>query len=107
MPNADSALNDEAAKLLQEHYSEYCARAKMMTEIHAKKAVDKSSTSATNNAAGVSSSRSALSTSNRKPAEGGPKVSKVKKQTSIFSSVHRPVSTSKMLKDKKRMLKRL
>lgn len=35
MPNAESALNEEAGKLLLEHYDDYFARAKMMTEIHA------------------------------------------------------------------------
>lgn len=36
MPNPESALNEDAAKLLLEHYEEYCKRAKMITEIHAK-----------------------------------------------------------------------
>lgn len=35
MPNAESALNEEAGKLLLEHYDDYFQRAKMMTEIHA------------------------------------------------------------------------
>jgi len=35
-PNAESALNEEAGKLLLEAYDDYHARAKMMTEIHAK-----------------------------------------------------------------------
>lgn len=35
VPNPESALNEEAGKLLLEHYQEYCKRAKMMTEIHA------------------------------------------------------------------------
>lgn len=35
MPNAESALNGEAGKLLLEHYDDYSQRAKMMTEIHA------------------------------------------------------------------------
>ncbi|KAF2355753.1 Ubiquitin domain [Trinorchestia longiramus] len=34
-PNAESALNEEAGKLLLEAYDDYHARAKMMTEIHA------------------------------------------------------------------------
>jgi ubiquitin-conjugating enzyme E2 S len=36
VPNAESALNEEAGKLLLEHYEDYFQRAKMMTEIHAK-----------------------------------------------------------------------
>lgn len=35
VPNAESALNEEAGKLLLEHYNDYSQRAKMMTEIHA------------------------------------------------------------------------
>ncbi|XP_068898975.1 ubiquitin-conjugating enzyme E2 S isoform X2 [Tenebrio molitor] len=35
VPNAESALNEEAGKLLLEHYEDYSQRAKMMTEIHA------------------------------------------------------------------------
>ncbi len=35
VPNAESALNEEAGKLLLENYEEYYKRASMMTEIHA------------------------------------------------------------------------
>lgn len=35
MPNPESALNEEAGKMLLEQYADYCQRAKMMTEIHA------------------------------------------------------------------------
>lgn len=35
VPNPESALNEEAGKLLLEQYEDYCQRAKMMTEIHA------------------------------------------------------------------------
>lgn len=35
MPNPESALNEEAGKLLLESHDEYSERAKMMTEIHA------------------------------------------------------------------------
>lgn len=34
-PNPESALNEEAGKLLLEHYSDYCKRARMMTAVHA------------------------------------------------------------------------
>lgn len=36
VPNPESALNEEAGKLLLEQYDDYFQRAKMMTEIHAK-----------------------------------------------------------------------
>lgn len=35
VPNPESALNEEAGKLLLESHDEYSQRAKMMTEIHA------------------------------------------------------------------------
>lgn len=35
VPNPESALNEEAGKLLLEHYDDYSRRATMMTEIHA------------------------------------------------------------------------
>ena len=35
VPNAESALNEEAGKLLLDRYDDYSERAKMMTEIHA------------------------------------------------------------------------
>jgi len=36
VPNPESALNEEAGKLLLEQYDNYCTRAKLYTEIHAK-----------------------------------------------------------------------
>jgi ubiquitin-conjugating enzyme E2 S len=36
VPNAESALNEEAGKLLLENYDEYFSRAKLYTEVHAK-----------------------------------------------------------------------
>ncbi|XP_055389845.1 ubiquitin-conjugating enzyme E2 S [Condylostylus longicornis] len=38
VPNAESALNEEAGKMLLERYDDYSSRAKMMTEIHAQPA---------------------------------------------------------------------
>ncbi|KAK2703707.1 hypothetical protein QYM36_017864 [Artemia franciscana] len=35
VPNAESALNEEAGKLLLEKYDDYFSRARLMTEIHA------------------------------------------------------------------------
>ena len=34
-PNPESALNEEAGRLLLENYDDYCARAKLMTQVHA------------------------------------------------------------------------
>lgn len=35
MPNAESALNEEAGRLLLEAYDEYARHARLMTDIHA------------------------------------------------------------------------
>src|SRR5688572_17339361 len=35
-PNPESALNEEAGRLLIESYDEYCKHAKLMTGVHAK-----------------------------------------------------------------------
>jgi ubiquitin-conjugating enzyme E2 S len=37
-PNPESALNEEAGRLLLENYEDYCARARLMTKVHAIKA---------------------------------------------------------------------
>merc|ERR1711879_1104472 len=36
VPNPESALNEEAGKLLLERYDDYCSRARLFTEIHAR-----------------------------------------------------------------------
>lgn len=41
VPNAESALNEEAGKMLLERYDDYSQRARMMTEIHAQPATSK------------------------------------------------------------------
>ncbi|CRL02333.1 CLUMA_CG015350, isoform A [Clunio marinus] len=41
VPNAESALNEEAGKLLLEHYDDYSQRAKLMTDIHARPSCSK------------------------------------------------------------------
>ena len=40
VPNPESALNEEAGKLLLERYDDYCSRAKLFTEIHARITID-------------------------------------------------------------------
>jgi ubiquitin-conjugating enzyme E2 S len=34
-PNPESALDEEAGKLLLENYNDYCSRAKLITSVHA------------------------------------------------------------------------
>ena len=90
-PNPESALNEEAGRLLLEHYDDYEARAKLMTEIHAlpsatsrnAKAEEKASTS------GV-----------HRPMEDGSSGPAMKKHAA-------EKLTEKKRKDKKRGLKRL
>jgi len=86
VPNPESALNEEAGKLLLEQYDNYCARAKLYTEIHAK------------------------------PVKGGGGGKQGVEETDIGSRKRSEVSDKKaaadkkgklMSKDKKRTLKRL
>jgi ubiquitin-conjugating enzyme E2 S len=44
VPNPESALNEEAGKMLLEHYDDYSARAKLMTDIHARPSCSSSKT---------------------------------------------------------------
>lgn len=81
-PNAESALNEEAGKLLLEHYDDYSQRAKMMTEIHAISVKMSKGTE-------VQSS------------SDGPIAKKHASDKKI------PAEKKKLLKDKKRILKRL
>ena len=34
-PNPESALDDDAGKLLLDNYDDYCARARIITQVHA------------------------------------------------------------------------
>merc|ERR1712110_1318280 len=59
VPNPESALNEEAGKLILERYDDYCTRAKLYTDIHAKAVQSKPSSTTT-----TSSSTSAGAGSN-------------------------------------------
>ncbi|XP_044732857.1 ubiquitin-conjugating enzyme E2 S isoform X2 [Chrysoperla carnea] len=80
VPNAESALNGEAGKLLLEHYDDYSQRAKMMTEIHA---------------------QGSKCTRNEIEGNDGPSAKKHASDKKISAE------KKKLLKDKKRTLKRL
>lgn len=88
-PNPESALNEEAGKLLLEQYDDYSSRARMMTEIHAKPS--RTSRTETMNSSGVSGGVDAAG----------------KKRPIEKSSVSATVGVEKKKKDKKRALKRL
>uniref|UniRef100_A0A1B6MH50 Ubiquitin-conjugating enzyme E2 S n=1 Tax=Graphocephala atropunctata TaxID=36148 RepID=A0A1B6MH50_9HEMI len=81
VPNAESALNEEAGKLLLEHYDDYSQRARMMTEIHA--------------------SASKLPKPGLETAAEGPMAKKHAGDKKVAAD------KKKLLKDKKRTLKRL
>ncbi|CAD6215826.1 GSCOCT00000642001.2-RA-CDS [Cotesia congregata] len=86
VPNAESALNEEAGKMLLEKYDDYSERAKMMTEIHAQGGGKGSKV-------GIESCASS--------AIGGPLPKKHASDKKITAE------KKKMLRDKKRTLKRL
>ncbi|XP_018362210.1 PREDICTED: ubiquitin-conjugating enzyme E2 S [Trachymyrmex cornetzi] len=86
VPNPESALNEEAGKLLLESHDEYSERAKMMTEIHAQ--------------GGGKGSKAGLE-SCASSDTGGPLPKKHASDKKLTAE------KKKMLKDKKRTLKRL
>lgn len=87
VPNAESALNEEAGKLLLEHYDDYSQRAAMMTEIHAQPANSRS----TDDGSCCSSSM-----------DDGP----LSKKHAIDKKAQ-DKKKEKLIKEKKRILKRL
>lgn len=96
-PNPESALNEEAGKLLLEHYEDYSSRARMMTEIHARPS---SSSSAARPDALSSRGVSA-------GGGGGSASSSIGVKRSIDKSSASGGAVEKRKKDKKKALKRL
>ena len=104
VPNPESALNEEAGKLLLERYDDYCARARLYTEIHARGEAapksgkispseeDEGTSSSSSTSAAVASSSSSTSSSSASAPEAKKKALSKKE---------------KSLKDKKKTLKRL
>ncbi|KAL1132229.1 hypothetical protein AAG570_010186 [Ranatra chinensis] len=82
VPNAESALNEEAGRLLLEHYDDYSQRAKMMTEIHALSA-------------------KSIKSGDVESSSDGPTAKKHASDKKVAAE------KKKILKDKKRILKRL
>ena len=96
VPNPESALNEEAGKLLLEHYDDYCARAKLYTEIHAKPAKEQ-----TNSSPPQTSSNCSDHSANKKACVGPNSTTSTQQQ-------RKPISKKdKLIKDKKKTLKRL
>lgn len=94
VPNAESALNEEAGKLLLERYDDYSQRAKMITEIHAQPAKTASSSS--------SSGGGAATSTDADPADDGPMSKK-----HALDKKAQDKKKEKLIKEKKRILKRL
>ncbi len=86
VPNPESALNEEAGKLLLEHYDDYCARARLYTEIHA---------------SAVSSKGGAAATTSSEERKGTVGAASEKKAAGMGAK------KDKSIKDKKKTLKRL
>lgn len=119
VPNPESALNEEAGKLLLEHYDDYCRRAKMMTEIHARShqlmkesddnnKASSSKTEASTEDEGSSSSRNELGCHAKKRAGDAKDTCNSKPNQSAVPSGTRSKNKSVVGgKDKRRTLKRL
>lgn len=106
VPNPESALNEEAGKLLLERYDDYCARARLYTDIHAKMACSAGGVGTSGSASGSSGEsdgdagkRSGGAASSAAGVVGGAPVSAADKKALS--------KKEKTLKDKKKMLKRL
>lgn len=100
MPNAESALNEEAGKMLLERYDDYSTRAKMLTQIHAQpKSTSTSPTSCTTTTDAAPELASApLPTQD----DDGPLSKK-----STVEKKPQDKKKEKIVKEKKRVLKRL
>jgi len=110
VPNPESALNEEAGKLLLERYDDYCARARLYTDIHAKLSESKAtstktlsnSTVASSNiqhSSGIASSENSEHSANKKACNG---------VNGHENTVKKPISKKeKSIKEKKKTLKRL
>lgn len=108
MPNPESALNEEAGKLLLEHYDDYCRRAKMMTEIHARLPKQAAASSKAIADEPCCSAKTSLpSESSTGPVAKKHAGEKSTKPTSAVSSNCPQKSKSLPSKDKRRTLKRL
>lgn len=74
VPNPESALNEEAGKLLLENYDDYAKHARLMTKIHAQnKAAEFSSNISNNNNSSTTSSSTTIITSTTSPSTSSPK----------------------------------
>jgi ubiquitin-conjugating enzyme E2 S len=104
VPNAESALNEEAGKLLLEQYDDYCRRAKMMTEIHARPPKLPSSKDVSEPCCSAKSSLNETSNGPQAKKHAGEKVAKSSSSAAASNCQSKPKSQAK---DKRHTLKRL
>lgn len=97
VPNPESALNEEAGKLILESYDDYYKRAKLYTEIHAKSSQNNSSKPSTSSASSSNSAGAGNSNSSQDEASANKKACNVSLKK----------KSDKVAKDKKKTLKRL
>lgn len=103
-PNAESALNEEAGKMLLERYDDYSSRAKLITSIHAQSGKAQFyQGQGTAQTAGSGSSTGADGTSNTEEDDNGP----MSKKHAVENKNPVDKKKEKLIKEKKRILKRL
>lgn len=119
MPNPESALNEEAGKLLLENYDEYFSRAKLYTEVHARVSSSqlKSSQYSSNDPNGTSNgtNKATTSSSSSNPLDSNKTINTNQQPQSQQSTTSDMEPSMKMAKlqpaakknDKKKALKRL
>ena len=96
VPNPESALNEEAGKLLLERYDDYCTRAKLYTDIHAKAIQSKPSSTTSTSSSTTTTSTTTETSSSTDEASANKKACNVNLK-----------KKDKVSKDKKKTLKRL
>ena len=86
VPNAESALNEEAGKLLLEDYDEYFSRAKLYTEIHARSSISSKNSQYNDNQSSSSSSSSLTAASTSKSSANNASVNASSSSTNPLDS---------------------
>jgi len=113
VPNPESALNEEAGKLLLERYEDYAKHARLMTTIHAKKPImtnetSSSATSATSAANALQTDAMTTSATSSSAAGTGTDQTSPKKRAAVKEVPSNASSAALRQKvEKKKSLKRL
>ncbi len=104
VPNPESALNEEAGKLLLERYDDYCSRARLYTDIHAKSSATANLLSKPSSSSSSSSSSGSSGGASSSSNGGGADEASANKKACNISLKKK---AEKVSKDKKKTLKRL